>query len=285
MGRISRDEIIARLCQSLAGGKPILGTGCSCGLFAKCAELGGADLIIVYSTGLSRLKGLPTWSIGDSNEITLQMLAEIVNVVQNTPIIAGVEGCDPTRRMESYLHKVVEAGCSGVINFPTLAVCARDEYWRQSREDVGWGFNKEVELIRLAHNMGLFTICYVRFNDDAVAMVEAGVDMVCVHGGRTAGGFVGRVGAPPLDKAVEHVQSMLRAVREINPNVFVVQHGGSVATPEDTAYLYEHSEAMGYIGASSFERIPVEKALTDTACLYKSQHLNSDKFKSFLIQN
>lgn len=282
MARVPRDEVIKSLRQTLSEGKPILGAGCSCGLIAKCAELGGVDLIIVYSTGLSRLKGLPTTTIGDSNDVTLKMIDEITNVVNDTPIIAGVEGCDPTRKMDRYLQKVIEAGCSGVINFPTLAVCARDEYYRQSREDVGWGFNKEVELIRLAHEMGLFTICYVRFNDDAVAMVKAGADMVCIHGGRTAGGLVGRVGAPPLEEAVRQVQSMAAAIRKVNPNVFIVQHGGSVATPEDTVYLYEHSDAMGYIGASSFERTPVEKAIMETSRSYKSKTINPEKFKYFI---
>jgi predicted TIM-barrel enzyme len=277
MARISREEITRRLRKTLGEEKPIIGVGCSCGLFAKCAELGGVDLIIVYSTGLSRLKGLPTWIIGDSNEITLRMIEEIANVVQDTPIIAGVEGCDPTRKMDKYLEKVIAAGCSGIINFPTLALCERSEYWRKSKEDVGWGVGREVEMIRLAHAMGLFTLCYVRFNDDAVDMVRAGADMVCVHGGRTAGGLVGRKDAPPLAENVQQVNALAKAVREVSPEVFIVQHGGSVATPEDTTYIYQNSDAMGYIGASSFERIPIEQALIQAAKDYKSKNIRRNR--------
>jgi len=273
IAKISREEIARRLHSTVDKGKPIIGVGCSCGLFAKCAELGGVDLIIVYSTGISRLKGLPTWIIGDSNEITLRMIEEISHVVKHTPIIAGVEGCDPTREMDKYIEEIIAVGASGIINFPTLALGERNEYWRKSKEDVGWGLDREVAMIRSAHEMGLFTLCYVRFNGDAVEMVHAGADMVCVHGGRTAGGLVGRKNAPSLKENVRQVNAMARVVHEVNPKVFIVQHGGSVATPDDTTYIYQNSKAVGYIGASSFERIPIEQALIQIAQDYKSKKL------------
>ena len=218
MGIFSREEIRKRLRQTLAEGKPIFGAGCSCGLFAKCAEIGGADMIMVYSTGLSRLKGLPTWTIGDANEITLNMMDEISLVVKNTPIIAGVEAQDPTRKMENYLQQLIDAGCSGVINVPPMTLSGKDEYWRKSKEDVGLGVNKEIELVRLGHEMGMFTISFVRFNYDIAPMIEAGVDMICVHSGKSAGGLVGRVGAPPMEETVNQVQDMAKIINEINPN-------------------------------------------------------------------
>jgi predicted TIM-barrel enzyme len=267
----TREEVIKRLRKTISSGTPIIGAGCSAGIIAKCAEIGGADLIIVYSTGKSRLMGLPTVTIGDSNALTLKMGKEIINVVKNTPVIAGIEGSDPTRRMDKLLKKVIEIGFSGVINFPTLALYDRNEYYRRSREDVGISFNKEVEMMKLAREMGLFTMAYVRYPDDARQMVKAGVDVICVHAGRTAGGLVGAKKTVTLQEACNHIQNIARIAKSINPEIIVLCHGGPISKPEDTQYIYEHSCAMGFVGASSIERIPIERAIIETVKAFKNQ--------------
>lgn len=267
----SREQILRRLKQTLNDGKPIVGAGCSAGIIARSAEIGGADLIIVFSTGKSRLMGLPTTFIGDSNVITLEMGEEILNAVENTPVIAGIEGADPTRKMEKLLKRVINVGFSGVINFPTFALYHKDEYYRKSKEDVGLGFAKEVEMMKLARSMGLFTMAYVRYPEDTRQMVRAGVDVICAHAGRTAGGLVGAKHTITLPEAVAHVQKLAEIAKSENPEIIVLCHGGPISSPEDTAYFYEHMDVVGFVGASSIERIPVEKAVIETVKTFKNQ--------------
>ncbi len=270
---IDRSEILRRLRQSIAEGKPILGAGVSTGLVAKCAELGGADLLIVYSTGLSRHMGLPTTLYGDSNGVTLGMFDELNNVVKDTPIIAGIEATDPYRafyreNLDKLVKLFIDKGFSGVINFPTLGLYDK---WRRWRETVGFGFDWEVEMLRIAHDeYDWFTVSYVFDTEDARKMAEIPVDVQCVHVGATVGGLVGYEVATVHEEAAKSAQVMIEATKDVNPDIICLAHGGPFAEPEDTKFLYEHSDAAGFVGASSIERIPIEKAVVSTVKEYKS---------------
>lgn len=273
--RFTREEILRRLSKTSEEGKPIIAAGSSAGIIAKCAELGGADLIMVYSSGKARIRGFQTTMVENSNAVTLEMFEEINNVVQDTPIIAGIDSTEPPagRDLAELVQRFVDTGFSGIINFPTYGFF-EDETWRRDREIQGIGFSREIELIRVARNKGVFTMAYVFFPQDARAMAEAGVDCMVPHAGGTAGGLVGFDAiASPLKDAAATVQKMIEATKEANPNVICLAHGGRIATPEDTRYLYEHTEAAGFVGASSIERIPVEKAVTEVVQAFKSFQL------------
>lgn len=273
--RFTREEILRRLSKTSEEGKPIIAAGSSAGIIAKCAELGGADLIMVYSSGKARIRGFQTTMVENSNQVTLEMFEEINNVVQDTPIIAGIDSTEPPagRDLAELVQRFVDTGFSGIINFPTYGFF-EDETWRKDREIQGIGFSREIELIRVARNMGVFTMAYVFFPQDARAMAEAGVDCMVPHAGGTAGGLVGFDAiASPLKDASATVQKMIEATKEANPDVICLAHGGQIATPEDTRYLYEHTEAAGFVGASSIERIPVEKAVTEVVKAFKSFQL------------
>jgi predicted TIM-barrel enzyme len=257
--RISRVEILSRLNKVRASGKPIIGAGASAGIVAKCAELGGADLLIIYSTGKSRLMGLPTSRIGDSNAITRDMLVEISNVTKDIPLIAGVEATDPTRLdLDRLLDQFIECDTSGVINFPTVLMMPG---YAEKREMVGLGFSREVELIRVARRKDLFTLSYVFEPEQATRMVDAGCDCVCAHVGVTKGGLVPVRDDRAPEELARPVQAIIDAARKANPNVICVAHGGGYSLPEDTHSLYQKTTAEGFIGASSIERIPVERAI------------------------
>jgi len=273
--RFTREEILRRLRKTSEEGKPIIAAGSSAGIIAKCAELGGADLIMVYSSGKARIRGLQTTLVEDSNAVTLEMFEEIDNVVKDTPIIAGIDATEPPagRDLAELVRRFVDTGFSGIINFPTYGFF-EDETWRRNREAEGIGFSREVELIRVARNMDVFTMAYVFFPQDARAMAEAGVDCMVPHAGGTAGGLVGFDAiAVPLENAAAGVQKMIEATRQVNPDVICLAHGGPIAAPEDTRYLYEHTEASGFVGASSIERIPVERAVTEVVEAFKNFQL------------
>jgi len=270
-----RNEILRKLKKVEAKGIPIIAAGCSCGLIAKCAEKGGADLIIVYSTGLSRLKGLPTTILGDSNTTTICMADEILNIVSATPIIGGIEAGDPRFWDLGYLiDKFMAGGFSGLINYPTIGFFEPGTMWRNEYESVGMGFSREVRVIKIAHERDIFTMAYAFRPDEAVLMAEAGLDCVVAHVGCTTGGMVGS-DAPPIEKAVKTTENICKASKKINPDIICLAHGGPFAEPEDTEYLYKYTGVSGFVGASSIERIPIEKAIVETI----------HKFKSYKIKN
>jgi predicted TIM-barrel enzyme len=275
--RFTRDQILERLNGTVAEEKPIVAAGSSAGIIAKCAELGGADLIMVYSSGRARIRGFQTSMVENSNAVTLEMLEEIGAVVQGTPIIAGVDAMEPPagRDLSELVKRFVDAGFSGVINFPTYGFF-QDEAWRKSREDEGVGFSREIGLIRAARGMDVFTMAYVFFPEDARAMAEAGVDCMVPHAGGTAGGLVGFDSiAMPLEEAASAVQGMIEAAKEVNPGVICLAHGGPIVGPEDTRYIYAHTDAVGFVGASSIERIPVERAVQGVVEDFKSMRLGA----------
>jgi predicted TIM-barrel enzyme len=262
------EEILERLRKTIAEGKPILGAGCSAGIIAKCAELGGADLILVYSTGVSRLKGLPTSRMGDNNGLTLEMAPEILWAAKNTPVIAGCEANDPFRMdQDRLLDLFIEAGFHGIIPFPTVTMY--DDY-RKLRDLVGMGFEREVELARLARERGILSVVYAHHAEDAAVMVGAGAHVVMAHAGPTRGGLVGYDYDGTMEAAAVQVQEVIEASRAANPEVICLAHGGPFGTPEDMEYLYAHTDAAGFVGASSIERIPVEKAVREVVEAFKN---------------
>jgi predicted TIM-barrel enzyme len=277
---MNRDEILSRLNSTLANGDAIIGAGCSAGIVAKCAELGGADLIVCYSTGKSRIMGLRTEVIGHSNPRTLEMYDEISNVVNDTPIIAGIEANDQTTYdLNKVIDRFVDQGFDGFINFPTLGNHERvSKFFVREHENIAnslgqpWGFAREVELIRLLRERDIFSMCYVFDSEQAARMAEVGVDVVCAHVGGTAGGLIG-FPADPLQESLENAQRIMDGAWGVDLDVICLAHGGPFAEPEDTRALYEGTDAQGFVGASSIERIPIEKAVMGAVKAFKNHKI------------
>lgn len=272
---IKRSEILERLEHQQREGQAIVGAGAGTGISAKFIEQGGADLIIVYNSGRFRMAGHSSMCgllpLGDANQIVIEMGSrEILPVVSHTPVIAGVNGTDPTRDLDRLLDEVIITGFSGVNNFPTVGLY--DGRIRAELEASGLGFQREVEMIALASSKGLFTIVYVFTPEEAAAMAEAGADVVIAHMGLTVGGSIGMeaTGAFSLDTACERVQAIGDAAFAVNPAAILLCHGGPIATPSDAAYVMQRTSAVGFVGASSMERLPVEVALTQVTRDFKS---------------
>ena len=278
--RFKRKEILERLQGQINTGQTILGAGCSAGIIAKCAELGGADLIICYSTGISRIKGLQTETIGHSNPITLGMFDEIQNVVKDTPIVAGIMANDQTDYdLDRMIQKFIDQGYDGAINFPTqagmeirLPITKDQNDARGKAFGVSWGFEREVEMIRKLRNRDVFTMCYVFAPQQAADMVKAGVDVICAHVGGTSGGLTGFL-ANPLEESLENAQKIMEGAWAVDSNAICLAHGGPFAEPEDLQVLYKQTDAQGFVGASSIERIPVEKAVMGAVKAFKNYQL------------
>ncbi|MBO9404870.1 MAG: phosphoenolpyruvate hydrolase family protein [Thermomicrobium sp.] len=270
---MTRAEVLAKLRQTLAEGRPIIGAGAGTGLSAKCAEAGGADLIIIYNSGRYRMAGRGSLAglmpYGDANAIVVEMAAEVLPVVRHTPVLAGVCGTDPFRLMPVFLRQLKEMGFVGVQNFPTVGLI--DGVFRQNLEETGMGFDLEIEMIRLAHELDMLTAPYVFDPDQARAMAEAGADIIVPHVGLTTKGMIGARTALTLDEAVERVQAMCDAAKSVNPDVIVLCHGGPIAEPEDVAYVLERTRGVvGFFGASSVERLPTERAMVETMQRFKA---------------
>ena len=270
--KYDRGGVAARIKSTLAGRKPVIVAGAGTGLSAKCAELGDADLIVIYNSGHFRMNGLPSccgiMCYSNANDLVYEMgERQVLPVVKQVPVIAGVCGTDPTRDMDRFLRQIDELGFSGVINFPTVGRI--DGSLRHDLESVGLGFAREVEMIAKARRRDLYTMAYVFNPQETRMMAEAGVDMIIPHVGMTSGGTVGAKDVPPLQQAAESVQAMLTAAREVNPDVVVLAHGGPIATPDDVAYVLQNTDAQGFVGASSAERLPVEKAIVGVMKQFK----------------
>jgi predicted TIM-barrel enzyme len=261
-------EVRERLIQSNREGKPILIACCGAGILAKCAELAGADIIMTACTSKSRLMGLPTTPMGNTNRDMMELCLELSIVVKNTPLIGSLDALDPTWDLASLMDKASSVGYSGVLNYPTLSPLLNHER-RLVRESVGLGFAREVEMMKVAKGKGLFTIAYVFNPVDAKPMAQAHVDCVVAHVGSTGGGLVG-FKANTLKEASAYAQEIITVVKSIDPNIICLAHGGPFASPEDTKYLYEHTDAVGFVGASSIERIPIEKAVKEIVNQFKS---------------
>ncbi|MGY8684395.1 phosphoenolpyruvate hydrolase family protein [Bradyrhizobium sp. UFLA05-153] len=272
MRMFERAEILSRIGQQVDQGKAVLAAGSSCGLVAKCAVLGGADMLVVYSTGLSRLMGLPTSRIGDSNARTLDLAAEIRNVVSSVPVIGGVEAWDPLRLdLDALLDKFWAAGFSGVINYPTISTMG--EKWRDRRGRVGLGFERELEMIATARKKNLFSLAYVASPEDAKAMASAGADCIVPHVGATRGGLAGHEEGQSIQEAIRRINNINIAARRVRSDVVLLCHGGAIAEPQDTVEVYRSTKCVGFVGASSIERIPIERAVKAAAEQFKAVSL------------
>lgn len=266
MSLFRREVILQRLRAKIAQGKPILGGGAGTGLSAKLEEAGGIDLIVIYNSGRFRMAGRGSMAgllpYGDANAIVMDMAREVIPVVKHTPVLAGVCGTDPFRKMELFLRDVDAAGFSGVQNFPTVGLM--DGKFRANLEETGMGYGLEVDMIRLARQMDLLTTPYVFNPEEAVAMAQAGADILIPHMGLTTKGMIGAQTARTLEQSARSVQEMCDAARRVKSDVLVLCHGGPIAEPADAQYILDHTEGVvGFYGASSMERLPVEPAIVD----------------------
>lgn len=265
MAFISRAEALKRLHAQAAAGTPIVGCGAGTGISAKFAEKGGADLIIIYNSGRYRMAGRGSLAglmpYGDANGIVVEMAAEVLPVVRDTPVQAGVCGTDPFRLMPVFLKQLKEMGFTGVQNFPTVGLI--DGTFRTNLEATGMGYDKEIEMIALARQMDLLTTPYVFDPDQAKAMVEAGADVLVAHVGLTTAGSIGAGWAMSLDEAIERVMAIAAAGKAVRPDVLVICHGGPFDEPDQVgSALLKMPGIAGFFGASSIERLPTERAIT-----------------------
>ena len=273
MPYIPREESLRRLRQTVAEGKPIIGCGAGTGISAKFAERGGADLVIIYNSGRYRMAGRGSLAglmpYGDANAIVVEMAAEVLPVVQDTPVLAGVCGTDPFRLLPTFLKQLKEMGFDGVQNFPTVGLF--DGVFRQNLEGTGMGYDLEVDMIRQAHQLDMLTCPYVFDEQQAVAMAQAGADVLVPHMGLTTKGAIGAQTALTLDEAAHRVQAMRDAATQVNPDILVLCHGGPIAEPSDAQHIYDHTEGIvGFFGASSIERLPTEVGIQQQVERFKS---------------
>ena len=274
---ISRDDALSRLRQRIDDGIPIVGGGAGTGISAKFEEQGGIDLIIIYNSGRYRMAGRGSLAglmpYGDANGIVIDMAREVLTVVDDTPVLAGVCASDPFRLMEKFLDEVKATGFSGVQNFPT--VCLIDGSFRANLEETGMGYDKEVELIRMSRAKDLLTTPYAFNTTEAEQMADAGADVVVAHMGLTTKGSIGAETGRDLDESVRDVQAISDAARGVRDDVIVLCHGGPIAMPEDAEYvLHRTKNVHGFYGASSMERLPVETALTAQTEKFKAIRFN-----------
>ncbi|MEX2381870.1 MAG: phosphoenolpyruvate hydrolase family protein [Opitutales bacterium] len=269
----TRTEVVERLRSTVRENKAIIAAGAGTGISAKFIERGGADLLIIYNSGRFRMAGHGStaglMAYGDANAVAMEIGEfEVLPIVEEIPVICGVHATDPRRRMWHWLLKVKEMGFSGVNNFPTH--CIVDGHFRQVLEETGMSFRKEVEMVALARKMDLFSIVYVAEPDEAKAMAEAGADAIIAHVGTTVGGSIGVRGATcTMDDAVRRTQAIIDGASQVRNDLIFLAHGGPIATPEDAAYINEHTDAVGFVGASSLERLGVEESLTQLTKKFK----------------
>lgn len=270
---ISRAESLKRLRAQVESKTPIIGCGAGTGISAKFAEQGGADIIIIYNSGRYRMAGRGSLAgimpYGDANGIVVEMAAEVLPVVKDTPVLAGVCGTDPFRLMPVFLKQLKEMGFDGIQNFPTVGLI--DGVFRQNLEETGMSYQQEVEVVHLAHELDMLTCPYVFTPEEAQAMAKAGADVLVPHMGLTTKGSIGASTALDLPESAKRVQEIRDAAVEVNPEIIVLCHGGPIAMPDDAQYIFEHTTGIaGFFGASSIERLPTEGAITGQVENFKS---------------
>ncbi|WP_104663495.1 phosphoenolpyruvate hydrolase family protein [Ensifer adhaerens] len=270
--KFERRQLLDKFRQQIKAKIPIIGGGAGTGLSAKCEEAGGIDLIVIYNSGRYRMAGRGSLAgllaYGNANDIVLDMAREVLPVVKNTPVLAGVNGTDPFCNFDFFLDQLKAVGFAGIQNFPTVGLI--DGTFRANLEETGMGYALEVDLVRLARSKDMLTTPYVFSVDDARAMTEAGADIVVAHMGLTTGGAIGADTALTLDACVDEVNAIAAAARSVNPDIIVLCHGGPIAEPEDARYILERCTGChGFYGASSMERLPVEKALVAQTQAFK----------------
>jgi predicted TIM-barrel enzyme len=270
--RFERSELLQKFQSMVSARQPIVGGGAGTGLSAKCEEAGGIDLIVIYNSGRYRMAGRGSLAgvlaYGNANEIVMDMAREVLPVVRNTPVVAGVNGTDPFCNFDAFLDDVRRVGFSGVQNFPTVGLI--DGVFRANLEETGMGYALEVDMIRLAHSKGLLTTPYVFDPDQAVAMTKAGADILVAHMGLTTGGTVGAETAMTLDDCVSTIDRIAEAALQVRDDIIVLCHGGPIAMPQDAQYVLSACKVChGFYGASSMERLPAEQALTAQTQAFK----------------
>jgi len=273
MARIPRNQILKKLRAKVRKGEPIIGGGAGTGLSAKCEEAGGIDLIVIYNSGRYRMAGRGSlaglMAYGNANEIVVDMAREVLPVVRETPVLAGVNGTDPFMLREHFLAQLAQHGFSGVQNFPTVGLF--DGVIRKQLEETGMGYSLEVDMIRAARKLDLLTTPYVFSKENAAAMARAGADIIVCHMGLTTGGAIGAETALDLKDCAPLIEQWAAAARKVKPDVIVLCHGGPIAEPRDAAYILGNCPGCnGFYGASSMERLPTERAITETTRKFKS---------------
>ena len=273
MNTKTRKEIMEQFRKEVTEGRILLGVGAGTGITAKMSEAGGADMLIIYNSGRFRMAGRGSLSgllsYGDANQIVVEMGAEVLPVVQNTPVLAGVCGTDPFRIMEIFLKNIKEMGFSGVQNFPTVGLI--DGVFRQNLEETGMGYGLEVEMIRKAQELDLLTCPYVFDPEQAKAMAEAGADILVAHMGLTTKGSIGAKTALTLDDCIVKIKEIIDSGKKVRPDIMVICHGGPIAEPEDAKYVIERTEGIdGFFGASSIERFAAEVGMKQQTVAFKS---------------
>lgn len=273
---IPRKEILKKLYEMAEAGIPIIGGGAGTGISAKSEEAGGIDLIVIYNTGRYRMAGRVSitglFAYGDANAIMMEMAGEVLPVVKRTPVLAGVNATDPFRLMPVFLKQVKEAGFSGVQNFPTVGLF--DGIMRANMEATGLGYDKEVEMICLANELDLLTTPYCFTEEEAQAMVKAGADMIVAHVGLTTGGTIGAAAAMTMDQAIDTTMRIADASRKIRKDILVICHGGPFDEPENVAEAMKRMPGInGFYGATSMERLPVERAIKEQVSKFKAMQL------------
>lgn len=271
----TREEVKARLKAIIDGGKPVIIAGAGTGISGKFAEQGGVDLIGVYNSGLYRMDGKGSLAgllpYGNANEIVIELANRVFPVIKETPMIAGICGTDPTREMRPYLKQLLDLGFSAAMNFPTVGLI--DGRFRQELEDTGMGYSLEIEALKTGKELGLFTLGYAFNVEEARLVGQAGLDVLICHMGLTAGGSIGSKYAEDkltLEKSADLIKEMTAAAREGYQDIMIFAHGGPIAYPDDTRYIYENTEAVGFLGASSIERIPIEVPLKEACQQFKN---------------
>lgn len=273
MTRFTRDALLDRFRALIRKGEPIIGGGAGTGLSAKCEEAGGIDLIIIYNSGRYRMAGRGSlagmMAYGNANDIVVDMAREVLPVVKKTPVLAGVNGTDPFCIFDDFLDRLTALGFAGIQNFPTVGLF--DGKMRANLEETGMGYGLEVELIRLAHSKNMLTTPYAFTVDEAVAMTKAGADILVCHMGLTTGGAIGASTAFTLDDSARLITEMIKAARKVRDDVIVLCHGGPIAEPDDAEFILKHCPGChGFYGASSMERLPVERALVEQTRKFKA---------------
>lgn len=269
----NREDLLKHFREMITRGEPIIGGGAGTGLSAKCEEAGGIDLIVIYNSGRYRMAGRGSLAgllaYGNANEIVMDMAKEVLPVVKHTPVLAGVNGTDPFCQFDKFLDDIKATGFAGVQNFPTVGLI--DGNFRANLEETGMGYGLEVEMIRMAHEKGLLTTPYVFSREDAIAMAQAGADIIVPHMGLTTGGNIGAETAVTLTDCVKLINDWATAAKSVRDDVIILCHGGPIATPADAEYILAHCpDCHGFYGASSMERLPTEVALKETTQQFKS---------------
>ena len=275
MLRKSRQEILLDFKNQVKEGKILVGVGAGTGITAKCSEKADVDMLIIYNSGRFRMAGRGSLSgllsYGDANQIVQEMGREVLPIVKKTPVLAGVCGTDPFRVMDLFLADLKAQGFNGVQNFPTVGLI--DGKFRANLEETGMGYDLEVDMIRMAHELDMLTCPYVFDPEQAKAMAEAGADILVAHMGLTTKGSIGAETAVTLDDCCEKIRATIKAGRSVRSDIMVICHGGPIADPEDAAYVIEHvHEIDGFFGASSIERLASERGMTKQAAAFKAIH-------------